>query len=93
MRTGATQEIELLVTTTPLGAIARLEHALSGFEGERERYRQRLADARQRLVSYRTRQGGEFGFAGELADKREQLNAIEVNLAASTEDQEERAAA
>jgi hypothetical protein len=93
MRTGATHEIELPVTTTPLGAIARLEHALVGFEDEQERYRQRLADAGQRLVSYRARQGGDFGFAGELADKREQLKAIEANLAASAEDQEERAAA
>lgn len=92
MRAGADHEIELPVTVTPLGAVSRLEHALDGFESDRERYRQRLADAEQRLVSYRTRQGGEFGFAGELADKREQLSTIETNLAASAEDQEERAA-
>ncbi len=93
LRTSATHEIELPVTVTPLGAVARLEHALVGFEDEQKRYRQRLADAEKRLVSYRYRQGGEFGFAGELADKREQLSAIEANLAASAEDQEERAAA
>lgn len=42
LRTGAEYEIELPVTVTPLGAIARLEHALEDFESERERYRQRL---------------------------------------------------
>jgi hypothetical protein len=82
MRTGADYEIELPVTTTPLGAIARLEHALSGFEDEQERYRQRLADAERRLTSYRSRQGGEFSFSDELAAKRAQLAAIETSLAA-----------
>ncbi len=81
LRTGAEYEIELPVTVTPLGAIARLEHALDDFEGERERYRQRLADARRRLVSYESRDGGEFAFAGELADKRRQLAEIEKTLA------------
>ncbi len=55
IRTGAEYEIELPVTVTPLGAISRLEHALDDFEGERERYRQRLADARRRLASYQSR--------------------------------------
>ena len=34
-RTGADYEIELAVTVTPLGAVSRLEHALSGFERSR----------------------------------------------------------
>lgn len=38
------------MTATPLGAIARLEHALDEFEVERERYCQRLAEARRRLI-------------------------------------------
>ncbi|RWF87116.1 MAG: hypothetical protein EOQ45_33605, partial [Mesorhizobium sp.] len=80
-RIGATQEIELPVTVTPLGAVSRLEHALSGFEGEQERYRQRLADARRRLASYQSREGGEFASAGELADKRRQLAQVEKALA------------
>ena len=33
-RTGAQFEIELPVTVTPLGAVARLEHPLTNFEGE-----------------------------------------------------------
>ncbi len=80
--TGADHEIELPVTVTPLGAVARLEHALSGFGEEQERYRQRLADARRRLASYQCRDGGEFAFAGELADKRRALREVEDALAA-----------
>jgi hypothetical protein len=81
LRTGAEYEIELPVTVTPLGAIARLEHASDDFEGEQERYRQRLADARRRLASYESREGGEFAFAGELAEKRRQLAEVEKALA------------
>lgn len=92
-RSGTTQEIELPVTVTPLGAVSRLEHALSGFDEDRERYRQRLADARRRLASYRSRDGGAFAFAEELAEKRRQLAAIEADLAADTEKPVERAAA
>ncbi|TIP95664.1 MAG: lactate dehydrogenase [Mesorhizobium sp.] len=81
MRTGAETEIELPVTTTPLGAIARLEHVLGSLEEEQERYRQRLSDAERRLASYRSREGGEFAFSAELADKRRQLGEIEKSLA------------
>jgi hypothetical protein len=84
-RTGADHEVELPLTTTPLGAIARLEHALSGFEEERERQRRRLDEAHHRLTSYRSRQGGTFAFAGELADKRRQLAEVEKALAADIE--------
>ncbi|MVT69494.1 lactate dehydrogenase [Bradyrhizobium pachyrhizi] len=81
LRTGAEYEIELPVTVTPLGAVARLEHALDDFEGERERYRRRLADARRRLASYQSRDGGDFAFTGELAEKRQQLAEVEKALA------------
>jgi len=80
-RTGADHEIELPVTVTPLGAVARLEHALGDFEGERERFSQRMADARRRLASYQSRDGGDFAFAGELAEKRRQLAEVEKALA------------
>lgn len=93
MRTGADYGIEIPVTTGPLGAIARLEHALAGFEGEQERYRQRLEDAERRLTSYRSREGGEFGFSGELAEKRRQLAEIETELGSSIDGQDQRAAA
>ncbi|TIQ41827.1 MAG: lactate dehydrogenase [Mesorhizobium sp.] len=86
MRTGADYEIELPITVTPLGAVSRLEHALDDFEGERERYRQRLADARRRLASYQSRgEGGDFAFAGELAEKRRQLGEVERVLATDVE--------
>jgi hypothetical protein len=81
MRTGADHEIDIPVTVTPLGAVARLEHALEGFEGDRERYRQRLNDARRRLVSYQSRGEGEFAYAEALAEKHRQLAEIERALA------------
>nr|WP_278116304.1 DEAD/DEAH box helicase family protein [Mesorhizobium sp. WSM4875]WIE94734.1 DEAD/DEAH box helicase family protein [Mesorhizobium sp. WSM4875] len=85
MRTGAEYEIELPVTVTPLGAVLRLEHAIGDFEGEQERYRQRLADAHRRLASYQSRGEGEFAFAGDLAEKRRQLAEIEKSLAKDVE--------
>ena len=81
LRTGDDHEIDLPVTVTPLGAVSRLEHALGDFEGERERHRQRLAEAQRRLASYRSREGGEFAFGEELAEKRRQLVEIEKALA------------
>ena len=81
MRTGTADEIELPVTTTPIGAIARLEHALGAIEHELACFQHRLTDARHRLASYRSRDGGEFAFAGDLATKREQLAAIDADLA------------
>ncbi|KJF65422.1 Eco57I restriction-modification methylase domain-containing protein [Rhizobium nepotum] len=87
MRTGADFEIELPVTVTPLGAVSRLEHALGDFEGERERNRQRLADARRRLASYQSRdEGGDFAFAGELAEKRRQLAEVDAALATDVDE-------
>ncbi len=83
-RTGADYEIDLAVTVTPLGAISRLEHALGGFEEERERYRHRLDEARRRLASYRSREGGTFAFADELAEKRRQLRDVDDALAAAS---------
>ncbi len=85
LRTAAEYEVELPVTVTPLGAVSRLEHALEDFEGERERFRQRLADAHRRLAAYQSREGGGFAFAGELAEKRRQLVEVEKALASDIE--------
>ncbi|KQU95476.1 lactate dehydrogenase [Mesorhizobium sp. Root102] len=82
LRMGSGYEIELPITVTPLGAVSRLEHSLDDFEGEQERYRQSLADARRRLASYQSRDGGDFAFAAELAEKRRQLAGVEKSLAA-----------
>ncbi len=83
LRTAAEYEIDLSVTVTPIGAVSRLEHALGDFEGERERFRQCLADGRRRLGAYQAREGGDFAFADELAEKRRQL-AEETAEAASS---------
>ncbi|PPQ16137.1 lactate dehydrogenase [Bradyrhizobium sp. AC87j1] len=85
IRTGEEHEIELPVTATPLGAISHLEHAFDDFEGERARYRQRLADAYRRLASYQAREVGDFAFTGELAEKRRQLAEVEKALATDVE--------
>ncbi len=80
-RTGAQTDIDLALTVTPLGAVSRIEHVLAGFDDERSQCRYRFDDARRRLASCQSRQGGEFGFEDELADKRRQLDAIEADLA------------
>ena len=80
-RTGVETDIDLALTVTPLGAISRIEHVLAGFEDERSQYRFRLDDAKRRLASYQSRQGGEFGFEDELAEKRRRLDEIEADLA------------
>ncbi len=87
-RTGAEYEIELPMTVTPLGAVSRLEHALSDFEGEQENYRHRLADAQKRLGAYGARIGEAFAFADELDLKQAQLAEIEKDLATGSEDAE-----
>jgi len=84
-RTAAETEIELPVTTTPLGAIAKLEHLLANLGQEQERARHRLAEAERRLASYRSREGGTFAFSDELAGKRRQLAEIEKSLAQDIE--------
>ncbi|TCM76635.1 DEAD/DEAH box helicase family protein [Rhizobium sp. BK068] len=81
-RTGADYEIDLSITVTPLGAISRLEHALDGFAEEQDRYRLRLQEAERRLASYRSREGGVFAFAAELAEKRRQLREVDAALSA-----------
>ncbi len=88
-RTGGDYEIDLAVTTTPIGAISRLEHALGGFEQERENHRIRLADAKRRLASYTPRLGERFPFEAELELKLNQLGEIERDLAANADEPEE----
>ncbi|WP_421358978.1 MULTISPECIES: helicase-related protein [Agrobacterium] len=88
-RTGGDYEIDLAVTTTPIGAISRLEHALGGFEQERENHRNRLADANRRLASYTPRLGESFSFEAELELKLSQLDGIERDLAATADETEE----
>ncbi len=88
-RTGADYEVDLAVTVTPLGAISRLEHALDDFHEERDRYRLRLDEAHRRLASYRSREGGSFAFADELAEKRQALGQVEEVLTKAARDDTE----
>ncbi|WP_425070052.1 hypothetical protein [Rhizobium tumorigenes] len=88
-RTGGDYEIDLPVTTTPIGAISRLEHALGGFEQERESHRNRLIDAKRRLASYTPRLGESFSFEAELELKLSHLDEIERDLAATADEPEE----
>ncbi|TCA42236.1 lactate dehydrogenase, partial [Rhizobium pisi] len=85
-RTGGDYEIDLAVTTTPIGAISRLEHALGGFEQERENHRNRLVDAKRRLASYTPRLGEAFSFEAELELKLSQLDEIERDLAETADE-------
>ena len=85
-RTGEDLEVDLPVTTTPLGMVSRLEHKLSNFEGEQAIYRNRLSEARRHLAAYQPRLGEPFVFAAELALKRDTLAAIEAELAAGADD-------
>ncbi|KQT04623.1 lactate dehydrogenase [Rhizobium sp. Leaf391] len=85
-RTGADYEVDLAVTVTPLGAISRLEHALGGLNEERDRYHQRIEEAKRRLSSYRSRDGDVFAFAEELHDKRRQLREVDDDLAEAARD-------
>jgi N12 class adenine-specific DNA methylase/adenine-specific DNA methylase len=84
-RTGARYEVDLSMTVTPLGAISRLEHALSNFENERQEYRRRLIEGEKRLAAYQPRLGETFVFEGELELKRAELAEIETSLAASSD--------
>jgi hypothetical protein len=88
-RTGGDYESDLAVTTTPIGAISRLEHALGGFEQERENHRIRLVYAERRLASYTPRLGERFSFEAELELKLSQLDEIERDLAATADEPEE----
>lgn len=94
-RTGGDDEIDLAVTTAPLGAIARIEHALAGFEQQQQSYRNRLADARRRYHSYTPRLGERFSLEAELELKLGALEEIERDLAATADepDNDNRAAA
>jgi hypothetical protein len=88
-RTGGDYEIDLPVTTTPIGAVSRLEHALGCFEQERENHRNRLADAKRRLASYTPRLGESFSFEAEFELKLSHLDKIERDLAATADEPEE----
>jgi N12 class adenine-specific DNA methylase/adenine-specific DNA methylase len=84
-RNGFDHEIELDMTVTPLGAIARLEHVPANFDHELREYQSMLEDADRRHITYSSRVGEAFAFEGELELKRTELGVIASSLAANVE--------
>jgi N12 class adenine-specific DNA methylase/adenine-specific DNA methylase len=82
-RTDFAQPIDIDDETTPVGLIARLEHALDRMEDDLEEQRRRITDAKARLVGYEPRLGEAFLLQGELDAKLALLADIEVDLAGS----------
>jgi N12 class adenine-specific DNA methylase len=80
-RTNFSQPIDIDGETTPVGLIARLEHALDRMEADLEEHRRRVTDAKVRLAGYEPRLGEVFPFQGELDGKLGQLADIETDLA------------
>lgn len=80
-RTGQRQRIEVPDAPTALGIIARLESALDRFEIERAEWTEKHEKAARRLADYEPRIGQAFEFEGELEAKRNELVAVEVELA------------
>jgi hypothetical protein len=82
-RTDFPQSIDIDGETTPVGIIARLEHALDRMDVEIEENRRRVIDAKARLAGYEPRLGEAFPLQGELDGKLFQLADIEADLAAT----------
>lgn len=82
-RTDFSQSIGIDGETTPVGLIARLEHALDRMEAELEEHRRRVIDAKARLTGYEPRLGEAFPLQGELDGKLALLADIEADLAST----------
>ena len=80
-RTGFGQVIDVEPDLTPLGLVARLEHALDHFESDLGDQSRRAADAARRLAGYEPRLGEAFPLEGELDEKLDQMAALEADLA------------
>jgi hypothetical protein len=80
-RTDFRQSIGIDSETTPVGLIARLEHALDRMKTDLEEQRRRVADAKARLAGYEPRLGVVFPLQGELDGKLCQIADIEADLA------------
>ena len=80
-RTDYDHELAVDPDQTPMGLIARLEHALERFEAEREEQTRREQDASARLAGYEARLGEPFALQGELDDKLASMAQLEADLA------------
>ncbi len=81
-RHGYEQEIVLEAELTAMGLIARLEYQLDRFEADLAEHRRRVSEARARLPGYQRRVGEAFDLQAELDAKRDELAALEADLAA-----------
>jgi D-serine dehydratase len=77
------QPISVDGATTPVGLIARLEHALDRMEADLDEHHRRVVDAKARLAGYEPRLGEVFPLQGELDGKLVQIADIVANLACS----------
>jgi hypothetical protein len=82
-RTDYPQSIDIDAETTPIGIIARLEHAIDRMDAELEEQRRRVRDAKARLTGYQPRLGESFPLQSELDDRLAQLFDIEAELAST----------
>ena len=80
-RTDYDYEVAIDPDQTPMGLIARLEHALERFEAERDEQIRREHDASARLAGYEVRLGEPFPLQGELDDKLAKTAQLEADLA------------
>jgi hypothetical protein len=84
-RTDFSQSIGIDGETTPVGLIARLEHALDRMEADLDEHRRRVVEATARLAGYEPRLGEVFSLQGELDGKLLQIVEIEMDLASPGE--------
>jgi hypothetical protein len=82
-RTDFSQPISVDGETTPVGLIARLEHALDRMEADLDEHHRRVVDAKARLAGYEPRLGEVFPLQGELDGKLLQIADIEADLTAA----------
>jgi len=79
-RTDYEQPIDIRADTGELGAIARLENALSGFDKNLAHYELERAQAERRLADFHPRLGQPFEFDRELTEKEAELAALDAEL-------------
>lgn len=85
-RNGYTQRIEVPSEPSPLGLVARLESAIDRIDTERADLEDERASAERRLADYSNRTDQPFEFAGELTAKHAELEALEQELSAASDE-------
>ena len=82
-RHGYEQGVQTDGELTPLGLIARLEYQLDRFDADLIDHRRRVAEAEQRLHTYKQRLGVAFELQDELDTKAVELKTLDGDLAAN----------